>query len=103
MELSVALDAEKKHSAELSAALCAEKQQSEQLHQNLRVERHARQRGQLRKDVLKGQIRLLKSVEASSVVTKNASKAIDASGGETCTTKRTVAKRCLERSNQTFE
>jgi len=78
MELSVALDAEKKHSAELSAALCAEKQQSEQLYQNLRVERRARQRGQSRKGVLEGQIRLLKSVEASSVVTKNASKAIDA-------------------------
>jgi hypothetical protein len=95
-ELEAALQAQKQLSAQLSQALAdkehndqilldkleAEQVYSRGLYQSLRTERRARQRGQTRKGVLEGQIKLLKSAEFKlsttlKTVTSNASRAVE--------------------------
>ena len=95
-ELEAALQIQKQLSAQLSQALddkehdhqillgklAAQEVYSKGLYQSLRTERHAQQRGQTRKGILEGQIKLLKSAEFKlsttlQTVKKNASRAVD--------------------------
>jgi hypothetical protein len=78
-----ALEVEREHSKNLSLLLDDEKKHSADLYRSLLVERHARQRGQVRKDILEKQIKLLCSadyVKSDQLmdVKSNASKAIEA-------------------------
>lgn len=82
-ELSEALLDEQDHSGMLSKDLAAQKEHSKQLYKALRVERHARQRGQARKSMLEEQMRHFKaSCHEMSMnlqnISRNASKAVEA-------------------------